>query len=218
MHRKPASNLLPWLLCVALAVFLAPAAFAEEEKKEEKKAAEEAAEPAKSEAESPAAAADAKKDCAEVEVFTNEDLERLFGRGEETTPETGPEEGEPADGTARPEPRPVEPVQGAGTAQPADPLQWMEERKTRQAERQEQIAAAEAAIGAARERIADLEQRIRATKNPYLARPQIPDDEKSDWDGMSAPERVAAAEQQLQEAREELRKAEEELARLRSQP
>ena len=202
MDRKPAFNLLSWLLCLALTLVLAPVTLAEEEKKEEKKTAEETAEPAKTEAESPAVPAAPEKESSEAEVFTNEDLERLFGGAvdEETAEPSG--EAQPVEGAAQPEPKPLVPAEGAAPAQPADPQQWMEERNARQADRQQQIAESEAAVDAGRQRVADLEQRLLATKNPFLARPKIPDDVKSDWDVKSEPESVAATEEQLRLARE----------------
>lgn len=211
MDRKSASNLLPWLLSLALVAFLVPAAVAEEEKKEEQKATEEAAKPAKAEAESPADPAAPEKKRSEAEVFTNEDLERLFGGAEEETVPP-PDGAAPAEGAVPPETRPQEP------AQPADPLQWMQDRGDQAAERQQQIAGADAAVTAAKQKVADLEKRLLALRNPFMARPDIPDDEKDEWDGQGTKERVDTTEEQLRLAREELQTAEQELARLRTQP
>jgi hypothetical protein len=211
MHRKPASNLLPWLLVLVLVAFLAPVAVAEEEKKEEPKTEEKAAEPAKAKPDSPADPVASEKTGSEVEVFTNEDLDRLFGGAGEEETVLPPAEGTPADGAVPAEAGPGEP------AQPADPLQWMQDRSARAAERQQQIAEAEAAVSAATRRVADLEKRLLALRNPFMARPEIPDDEREEWDGQGAKERVDSTEEQLQQAREELQTAEQELARLRSQ-
>jgi hypothetical protein len=215
MHRKAPPTLLPWLLCLALTAFFLPAAAAEEEKKEakEEQKAEEQADPAGAGAD---AHADPEQESSETRVFTNEDLERLFGGGElDEEPARPSGEGSPAAGEAAVQ-RPAGPATGGG-AQAADPLQWMQQRETSEAERRQQIADAEAAVAAARQKVADLEKRLLAVKNPFLARPEIPDDEKSDWDGMSGPERASATEEQLGNARDELQKAEQELARLRSQ-
>lgn len=216
MDRKTVFNLMPWLLGLALVALLLPAAVAEEEKKEEKKAPEKTAEPAKSEAQPPAAQAAREKDCSEVKVFTNEDLERMF-RGEEVEPDPSSAEAAPAEGAAPPERRPIEPAAGSGAAQPTDSLQWMQDREARQAERRQQIADTEAAVAAAQQRVADLEKRLLATKNPFMARPVIPDDEKEKWDSEGTKERANATEEQLSQAREELQKLEQELAQLRSQ-
>jgi len=206
----------PWLISLALVVLLLPAALAEDEKKEEPKPPEKAAEPAKTGEESPTGE-EVQKDLSEGRVFTNEDLERLFGgeAEEEIVPPAA--EGVPGEGAAPPERRPVEPVPGEAAGQPTDPLQWMQERQAREAQRREKIAEAEAAVTAAQQKVSDLEKRLLAIRNPYLARPDIPEEEKGEWDAMGAQERVDATEEQLRQAREDLQTAQQELARLRGQ-
>jgi len=48
-----------------------------------------------------------------------------------------------------------------------------------------------------------------------MARPKIPDEEKSDWDAMGTRERIAKSEEALQQAREDLKAAEKALAEIR---
>jgi hypothetical protein len=70
------------------------------------------------------------------------------------------------------------------------------------------IAEAEQAVAAARERVKELENRILALRNPYMARPEIPEEEKADWDSMGTGERIKNSEEQLAQARKDLEAAE----------
>lgn len=216
MRPKHASKLLPWLLGLALVGGLLPAAVAEEEKKPEEKPPQKSAEPAETKPASPAVTEEVKKDAEEGRVFTNEDLERLFGGEGEEVFEPAPQPA-PAEGAAPAERTPLQPTEATPQA-PADPLQWMQAQQAREAERRQLIAEAEAAVVAAQQKVADLEKRLLAIRNPYLARPQIPDEEKADWDAKDAKARVDSTEEQLRLAREEVQKAQQELSRLRSQP
>ena len=221
MDPKRVAKLWPWLLSLSLVLFAAAAGFAEEEKKDQAKPpekAEQKADKAKAEA----------KEAEEVKVYTNEDLEKLTGpfgpiiepvRDEDAQPAETPQlaEGEQAQPGVEPGVRPTEPKEQPEAAQPTDPLEWMEQRKARQAEHQRQLAQAEQAVADAKKKVADLEYRLRATRVPFLARPEIPEDEREAWSEKTAPERAELTQKQLDEARAELAKAEQALAQLRAQ-
>jgi predicted nucleic acid-binding Zn-ribbon protein len=112
--------------------------------------------------------------------------------------------------------RQVDPTGAAEGEQDADALQWMEKRKAQQADWQRQITEAEQKVSGLQLKIADLEKRIRATRNPLLARPEVPDEEKDDWASKSAPERVKLSQEQLDQAKTELAEAQRELNHLRN--
>jgi hypothetical protein len=209
MDPKRSSKLWPWLLCVSLVFFSAAAGFAEEEKKDDSKSSE------KSEKK-----ADKPKE-EEVKVFTNEDLEKLEGPAGPIIMPIRPDDAQPPQAAqgegAQPGVRSAEPTQGDAEAQPTDPLQWMEQRKARQAEHQRQLAEAENAVANAKQKVTDLEYRLRATRIPFLARPQIPEDEREKWSEKTASERAEYTQTQLDAARTELAQAEQTLAQLRAQ-
>jgi hypothetical protein len=208
MDLNHASKLLPWLLGVALVVLAGAVGIAEEEKKADPKAAEKA--------EKKVAADDD-----EVLVITNDDLKRMFGEPEETKTdapaETEAAQAAPGEPGATPAVTAKESDEAAEGGEPTDPLKWMEQRKAAQADWQRQVAEAERAVEKARKRVSDLEYRLRATRIPFLARPEISEKEKEEWASKTAPERAELTQTQLDEARAELAAAEQELARLRTQ-
>jgi hypothetical protein len=218
MDPKRASKLWPWLLCVSLIFFSAAVGFAEEEKRDDSKSKEKSEQKADKE----------EDDQEEVKVFTNEDLEKLTGpagpiimpmppREESAEGATQAEEGVPTEAGAQPGVRVAEPSPAVQQDQPQDPLQWMEQRQQRQAEHQRQLVEAEHAVASAKQKVADLENRLRATRIPFLARPKIPEDEQEAWSEKSAPQRVEHTQAQLDAARAELDQAEQALAQLRAQ-
>lgn len=128
---------------------------------------------------------------------------------------------EPAPVDAAPvEPAPVartedaEPV--ADAPAPPDPLQWMEDRKAREEAARVRLASAEQAVEDAKARVAELESRLLAVKNPFLPRPTLPPEEAAAWEGLDGVARAKRVEEQLVEARAELDRAEKALAALRS--
>ena len=200
MVRRRASSLLSWMLCTALVGLAAPFVVAEEEKKVEQAKASEATRPAEK---------------GDVIVITNEYLEKRFGG----------EEDEAGEATARTDAA-TPATAGAGSekagtkttsTQPVDPLAWMANRKAAQAEWQRQVSEAEAEVAEARKKVADLEYRLRATRIPFLARPEIPEDEREEWKSQSASERAATTQSQLDSARTELDAATQKLERLNGQ-
>lgn len=143
----------------------------------------------------------------EVQVFTNADLDRLFG--------------------APPPPSAAEPDQTKATGSDAsaqapaaeDPLKWMADQKAKESEREAQIASAEKKVAEAQDKIASLEQRIRSIRNPLLPPPKPPEDAQAreDWDASNAKGRLEESQSELDRARDELRAAQDELAALRGQ-
>lgn len=211
MVAKYVPRLSIWILAIALIGFT-PVACAndEESKQEETKAAESSGEQeAKAEE--------------EVKVYTNAELEKMFGdeSANETVPPTKlpgapPTAAEPDDSA-----KPAEPAKPPKTAtppaenKPSDSLAMMQQQQALREEQQRTIAEAEKAVADARARIKELEERIMALKNPYRARPVIPEEEKADWDSMGTRQRLEDSEEKLRLAREELAKAEKELAGIR---
>lgn len=200
MLAKHASTPLVWLLTAAVVCFISTACATEKgsEKKESQPAqkAEEKAEPG----------GQGEQD---VKVYTNEDLERMFG--EEESAESAAPPTEEAAGERKPvmevkvEPEP--------TAKPAtDPLSRMQQQQAEAEDHARAVEEAKQAVADARKRVAQLEERVLAVKNPFLARPVIPDDEKAQWDSMGARERLEDSETKLKQAREELAAAEKKLA------
>ena len=209
MSCKLASALLPWLLCIVLVAAAGPAIAGDEDKKDDAKSSEKA----QKEAGAKGAAESGRSDNDdEAVVFTNEDLERLFGgdESESTIDDAAPAAGKPPavrPGTRDEKPKP---------ADPNKPLLLLEEQKAQQAEWSRQVAAAEADVEAARKKVTDLDYRLRATRNPFLARPEIPEDEQGKWSGLTASERAARTQQQIDMAREELETAQSKLDALRA--
>ncbi len=99
---------------------------------------------------------------------------------------------------------------------PPDPLQWMEDRKAREEADRVRLAAAEKAVEDAKTRVAELESRLLAVKNPFLPRPALPPEEAAAWEGLDGVARVKRVEEQLVAARGELERAERALAAIRS--
>jgi hypothetical protein len=166
----------------------------------------------------PAPSEERKQADEDVVVITNEDLERMFS--DPAAPPEGALSLPPADtpaGEGEPAARPSDKAPSGSAPQAADPLKWMQDRQARQAEWSRQVAEAQQAVSDAEARVADLQKRLLATRNPLLARPEIPDDEKEEWAELNGPGRVELTQQQLETARAELAEAQQKLARLQSQ-
>jgi hypothetical protein len=103
----------------------------------------------------------------------------------------------------------------AGGVELPDALTEIEDEKARQKDRERMIARLDREIEASDSEIAKLERRILAVKNPFLPRPQIPEDRKAAWDLMTPTERIATTQSQLDELRrqaEALRERRDDLA------
>jgi hypothetical protein len=193
---------LVWLLVAAVACFISIACAtekgSEQQESEPAKKSEEAAEPAEQDA----------------KVYTNDDLNKLFGEaeaGEQTAlplEEYMGEEQEPVMEIKVVEPEPAK-------ESVPDPVNLMEQQQAQVEERSRLAAEAEQAVADARARVTQLEKRLLALRNPFSARPEIPEDEKSEWDSMGTSERVTKSEEELQQAREDLTAAEKALAEVR---
>jgi hypothetical protein len=136
----------------------------------------------------------------EGQVFTNEDLDKLFGPPPESAPA---EEGAvPAPPTAESAPVPAPKAEKKAAADPAA--------------KQAAIEKLEKKITELRESIPALEKRALAIHNPLLAPPQPPDDDRESWDAADSQQRLERTQTELKDARESLEEAEAELARLRA--
>jgi hypothetical protein len=208
MLPKHASTPLAWLLTAAVACFISVACATEKSSEQKEPESPPKAEKAEEPAEQ------------EVKVYTNEDLEKLFGEEESMEPTRLPSVEQtplpPADPSAEQEPVMEVKVEGEPPAKPAsDPLTLMRERQAQAEERNRAIAEAEQAVATASARVEQLELRISALRNPFRARPDIPEDERAEWDSMGTRERLERTEEQLEQARADLAAAEQELAKIR---
>ncbi len=153
-------------------------------------------------------AKDAKKKAApaaqkpgQAPLYTNDDLERMFGSS--TAPQD--EADEPAGGevTEKTEPPKKEQPKKPAAA-PSDPLKAMEDAEARQADLKLRMTDAERAVAEASARVRELEKRLLAIRNPFLARPQLPPEEAEAWKNLDSEERLKRTEKQLEEARARL--------------
>ena len=152
-----------------------------------------------------------KRDAA-VRVYTNSDLEKMFGivaAEDREASAVAAEEAEGADAAAKPT-----------QAKPAeDPLVWLKKRQEAAAARSVALAEAEKNVADARVRLAELEKQKMAVRNPYAARPTLSEEEQQQRRdaGETAAQRFERTESLVEAAREEVRAAEAKLAQLRSQ-
>lgn len=181
--------------------------------------------PAKEEPANPYQAAvpkGAAKPGGEGKVYRNEDLYKLFG-GAPTDAEEGeavPEGGETPRTEATPSPAvPVGDAAPSGAeAAPApenDPLKQLLDQQAKAAEHQKLILDAEGQVKAAQEKIADLEKRVLAIRNPLLPRPAAPEEKAEEWNRADGAARVDLSQEQLRMAREQLAASEAKLDELR---
>jgi hypothetical protein len=203
-----ASKPLVWLLTIAVACFISMACATEKGSEQEDS---EAAEEPQEQTEAAGNEANESDGREEVKVYTNEDLQRLFGDEELEESELPPEE-EPAEQQPAPA---VAVEQESPDTGPSDPLSLLQQQQAQDQERSRSRAEAEQAVATAQSRVTELEQRILALRNPFMARPEIPEDEKSEWDSMGTADRLKKTEEQLSRAREELAEAQKELQKYR---
>lgn len=175
-----------WIVIVGAAL-LFPAAAAEPNKAPEKKDA-----PAKRKVE----AGDPEKppvDANAPVVFDNETLSARYGEGRGPVSVVSGGVTGPAAADAL---EPAEPL--------PDALQAIEDDKARQRTRQITLQQLDVEIGRLEAKIAGLEKRNLATRNPFLPRPVIPEDEALEWSQLTASQRVARADEMIADTRREL--------------
>jgi hypothetical protein len=194
-RRSPAAFALALLAIVALTVSGPVCIAGDPETDEDRKASEAAGSEAKPDAE--------KKEPEPGKVYTNADLERLFG----AAPAPKAEEGK--SGAA-------ETTAGA-TPKVPDALDTLQDEQARGKTRQLQAAEVEKDVAAKRAEVEMLEQRILRIRNPLLPRPEVDltPGEREEWTGLTAPQRVDLTQKQLDQARKELAEAEARLEKLK---
>jgi hypothetical protein len=147
-------------------------------------------------------------------VYTNADLEKMFGVIVELSREEAANETEtaPVDSEASAE-------EAAKPAKGSDSLKWLRQRQEAQRAHSVALAEAEAALNAARENLSKVERQQLAARNPFSARPDLSEEEKERRreGGETAAQRFERTTQLLEQAREQVRAAEAVLARLRAQ-
>jgi hypothetical protein len=183
------------LLATAVFAFSGPLAIADEPEKEK--------ETAESETEKEAGAGTAEKEGEPVRTYTNADLERLFGPPQAPREEQGKDE---------------EAGAAPGAPKPPDALAAMNDAQARGRMKEMQAAEVEKVIAEKEARIAMLEQRVLRIRNPLLPRPEndLTPEERKEWEGLTAPQRVELTEKQLDQVRKELAEAEARLKELKS--
>jgi len=139
-----------------------------------------------------------------TKVYTNDDLKKLSGGVTSSKPaEAAPSEtGEPSE-------------EGSTEAAPGSALDQIFAEEQARKEHAQKIVEAEKRVTASQQKLADLEKRLRAVRNPLLARPEAPEDDPEAWNNASAAERATMTETQIQAARDEVAQAEQDLAALR---
>jgi hypothetical protein len=152
-----------------------------------------------------------------AEVFTNDDLERMMSNLPPEKQAQGvyqaPAPGTPAENAAAP----------AGETPPANPeaeissLDWLEQQREGKTAREDALRAARERVTGLEAKVAELERRALAIKNPFLARPEKPkseDGQEVEWDNLDSRERVAVTEHELVQVRKDLDQARNDLAQL----
>jgi hypothetical protein len=155
-------------------------------------------------------------------VITNEDLERMMAG---LTPEQklqGVYQAERHIGAPTPaaggQPGAAAPGQELPSEQkPLSSLEWMEERNAAANENRVEHVDAEKQVAELSAKVADLEKRLLALKNPLLPRrySDKKDEEVEDWDEKNNLERVETTQKELDEARAELAAAQAKLGKSR---
>jgi len=195
-RRSPAAFTLALLATAALVVFGPVCIAGDPETDEGPKASEAAGSEAKQDA--------AKKEPETGKVYTNADLERLFG----AAPASKTEEGKAGDAKTA----------AGGASKPPDALDAMNDARARERTRRLQAAEVEKVVATKRAEVEKLEQRILRIRNPLLPRPEVDltPEEREEWKGLTAPERVDLTRKQLDGVRAELAEAEARLKKLSS--
>jgi hypothetical protein len=147
----------------------------------------------------------------EAVVITNEDLERMMSG---LTPEQRLQGvyqaerhiGDPAPAAAG---KPAEATPGQGQQpdkKPQSSLEWLDERNASAQESRVERVDAEKQVAELSAKVADLEKRLLALKNPLLPRrySDRKDDEAEDWDEKDNLARVETTQKELDDARAEL--------------
>jgi len=193
---SPAAFALALLTIVALTVSGPVCIAGDPETDEDRKSSEAADSEAKPDAE--------KKEPEAGKVYTNSDLERLFGAAPAPKAEEGKSDG-------------AKTAAGAAPKLP-DALDTLQDAQARGKTRQLQAAEVEKDVAAKRAEVEMLEQRILRIRNPLLPRPEVDltPEEREEWKGLTAPQRVDLTQKQLDQARKELAEAEGRLKKLKS--
>ena len=143
-------------------------------------------------------------------VYTNADLEKLVDSIAEEHGEQPPADvaGASAEESEKPD-----------SKSDTDPLTWLQQRQSAQREHRQAVSEAQAAVNAARQNLANLERQLLAARNPFSARPQLSDEEKTARreDGETAAERHERTKELVEKARAEIQVAEAELVRLQAE-
>jgi hypothetical protein len=127
-------------------------------------------------------------------VFTNEDLERMFGP---PSPPPAPPEREKKEASAE--------------KKGPDAIRVMQDQQARARGHRQLVAGARAEVAAAERRVKTLENRLLAIRNPLRPRPQLSDKEAEAWKGLDGTERVELTNKELEEARKTLEEAKKRL-------
>lgn len=99
---------------------------------------------------------------------------------------------------------------------PVDALTAMFAAEAKRKEQALLVAQGEAEVATARQSLVDLEKRLLAVRNPYLARPKTLEADPEAWSAADSQQRVNLTNQQLEKARTAISDAEQALAKLRS--
>jgi hypothetical protein len=163
------------------------------------------------------AARNVPKPVGEVKVYTNDDLEKMFGPSRVEEAPAGDIEQQAAAAAAGTEPPPPG---GMQQIEPApDAVREVLDEERREQQNSERIAQAEAKLVAAQEAVSQLERDIQAMRNPYLPKPKAPEGTSEDeWAAMAVPARLANTEKRLEQARVNLGRAQAELEAARKTP
>lgn len=156
----------------------------------------------------------------EAVVITNDDLERMMAG---LTPEQKLQGvyqaerhiGVPAPAAAA---KPGEATSGQGQQsekKPQSSLEWMEERNSAAQENRVEHVDAEQQVAELSAKVASLEKRLLALKNPLLSRrySDKKDEEDKDWDQKNNLQRVEETQKELDDARAELAAAQAQAGR-----
>lgn len=145
----------------------------------------------------------------DVEVITNEDLDRMWAGLSPTQRLQGVYQAERHIGS---------PAPGETASKPASDKQgateWLEQQQADAAKARGEAAEADKRVAELRTKVQELERRLLALRNPLMPRrySDRKDEEVENWDELGNPERVATTEEELKEAKEDLAAAERDLA------
>jgi len=128
-------------------------------------------------------------------VITNEWLESRYGGAE------GPVSA--VSGIATPAGTAAGGDTGAGESV-EDPLAEIADEQARERTRNLLIARLDGSIAEAEAKIADLERRILAIRNPFLPRPAVPPDQAAEWDALTPTQRIERTQAEIDDLRRRL--------------